>query len=57
MDAATFVGREGECGRVEIGFTIRVEAASHATKILRRERVTLLPTYRGGGAFFFVLEE
>lgn len=46
MITVTFVGRAWRCGTVEVRFSIKEVATAHETKILRIEKVTLLPTYK-----------
>lgn len=48
MKTATIVGRGWKYGTVEVRFATKDEAGLHAMKILRNEKVILLPMYKGG---------
>lgn len=47
MDAVTFVGRRNKYDTIEVRFATKKVAAAYATMILRSEKMTLLPTYKG----------
>lgn len=47
MNAATFAWRGSKYGIVEVRFSTKAETASLTTKILRTDKVTMSPTYKG----------
>lgn len=47
MKTAIFMGRSWKYDSVEVTFATKEDVALHATKIIRSEKVTPLPTYKG----------